>query len=115
MSRPCPRRRSFLRRNEWLAIGRTLGASQWVAAPAHAEEAPFRWRAPIELRRPAAFVQLALPVGAYGHSLQRGLQDLRIVDARGERVPFALLMPRIPEPETFEQQRDAVLYALPAR
>ena len=33
----------------------------------------------------------ALPPAAYGHAEQDDLRDLRIVDARGERVPFALL------------------------
>ena len=85
-----------MRRSERLALGLMLCASQWVAAPARAEEALFRWRAPIEVRQPAAFVQLPLPVSAYGHSQQRDLQDLRIIDARGERVPFALLVPGPP-------------------
>jgi hypothetical protein len=92
-----------MRSSERLALGLTLCASQWVAAPARAEEALFRWRAPVEVRQAAAFVQLPLPVSAYGHSQQHDLQDLRIVDARGERVPFALL---VPGPSA---QRDAAL------
>lgn len=102
-------------------IDGTPGAAWWLcvalglAAPACAEEPAYRFNAPIGIDKPAAFVQLPLTAGAYGRCRQPGLQDLRIVDARGERVPFALLAPRLPEPKDIEQQRDAVLYALPAR
>ena len=60
-------------------------------------------------------MQLPLPPAAYGRSASAGLADLRIVDARGERVPFAVLAPRQPEVRTTEQQRDATLYPLPAK
>jgi hypothetical protein len=87
----------------------------FIAAQARAEAPAFRFQAPIKIEKPAAFVQLPLPASAYGRSRQRGLQDLRIVDARGERVPFAVLAPRVPEAQTTEQQRDAALYPLPAK
>ena len=98
----------------WSGIG-LLGTALVVAAPAHAEEPAYRFQAPITVEKTAAFVQLQLPASAYGRSLGSGLQDLRIVDARGERVPFAVLAPRAAEAKSIEQQRDAVLYPLPAK
>ncbi|HEU5293582.1 MAG TPA: DUF3999 family protein, partial [Burkholderiaceae bacterium] len=67
------------------------------------------------VERGAALVQLPLPASAYAHAAQPSLQDLRIVDARGERVPFAVLAPRAPEPQSAELQRAATLYPLPPK
>lgn len=86
-----------------------------AAAVQAADEPAFRFTAPISVSAPGAFVQLPLPATAYGRSASADLADLRIVDARGERVPFAVLAPRQPEAQTTEQQRDATLYPLPAR
>ena len=86
-----------------------------LAVSAGAVEPAFRYRAPITVQQPAAFVQLPLPASAYGRSLQAGLDDLRVVDSRGERVPFALLAPRASLTQDVEQQRDAVLYPLPRK
>jgi Protein of unknown function (DUF3999) len=80
-----------------------------AAAVQAADEPAFRFTAPISVSAPGAFVQLPLPATAYGRSASTDLADLRIVDARGERVPFAVLAPRQPETQTTEQQR-----ALPA-
>ena len=85
-----------------------------VAAGA-ADEPAFRYTAPITVSSTGAFVQLPLPAAAYGRSTSTNLADLRIVDARGERVPFAVLAPRQPKAQTTEQQRDATLYPLPAK
>lgn len=79
-----------------------------------ADEAPLRFSAPITLQRSGAFVQMALPVSAYAHSAQPGLRDLRVVDARGERVPFALLAARQSERQV-QQRRAATLYPLPPK
>ncbi len=85
-----------------------------AASAARASDGPaFRYAAPITVSSPGAFVQLPLPAAAYGRSASANLADLRIVDARGERVPFAVLAPRQPEAQTTEQQRDATLYPLP--
>ena len=82
---------------------------------AAAEDAPrYRYVAPIVVAQPAPFVQLALPPAAYARVEQRDLRDLRIVDARGERVPFAVLPARA-SVHTSEQVREATLYPLPAR
>ena len=64
-----------------------LAGAMLAAAAARAEPAPYRYRAPIAIDAPAPFVQMPLPVAAYGHVEQDDLRDLRIVDARGERVP----------------------------
>ena len=88
-----------------------------VCAAAHgaaADTSPQRYVAPIAIAHAAPFVQLSLPPSAYAHSLQADLRDLRIVDARGERVAFALLAPP-PALAASERLRDAVLYPLPPR
>ena len=91
-----------------------------VATPAaHADEPAFRFEAPVVVQRSAPFVELALPAAAYARSRQQGndggVRDLRIVDSRDERVPFAWLAPRAGESRSSESLRDAVLYPLPAR
>ena len=100
-----------MRRLDGVVAGLLLGAALQV----HAAEPAFRHRATIEVQQPAAFVQIPLPPSAYARSRQALLQDLRVVDARGERVPFALLAPRAAEAQNVEQQRDAMLYPLPRR
>ena len=81
---------------------------------AFAAEPAFLYSAPIEIGKPAPFVQLALPPSAYAHVQQPDLRDLRVVDARDERVPYSLLGARS-EQQTTEQIRPATLYPLPAR
>ncbi len=105
-----------MRRSDWLRVGVIVGAAQCWAASVRADEEPaFRWRASVELRQPAAFVALPLSTEVYAHTLQPELRDLRVFDARGERVAFALRAPRTDETRTIQQAHDAVLYALPAR
>lgn len=86
-----------------------------LSAAVLAAPAQFRYSAPVQVDRPAAFVQLALPPAAYAHSQRSGLEDLRLVDADGERVPFALLQPRAAAQRDKELLRDVVAYALPRR
>jgi hypothetical protein len=76
----------------WIAlalVGFAAGVS--VDAWAQSDASLLRWQAPIAIEQPGAFVQLPLSADVYAHSAQYDLADLRIVDARGERVPFALL------------------------
>lgn len=80
---------------------------------AHAESA-FRFNAPITVQGTGSFIDLALPPSIYGRSQQDGLRDVRVVDSKGERVPFALPAPRSQVAAT-EELRDVVLYPLPAR
>lgn len=94
-----------------MLAGVLLGA----AAGAADEEPLLRHRAPITVERPGAFVQLPLPVAAYARTQQPGLADLRVVDARGAKVPFALLAPRPDEALRRERLREAALYPLPPR
>jgi hypothetical protein len=91
-----------------------LIASGAAAVTAVAAEPSSRYSAPVEIRTPAPFVQLALPPSAYAHVQQPELRDLRVVDGRGERVPYSLLGARS-EQQTTEQTRAAALYPLPAR
>jgi len=86
-----------------------------VAAAALAAEQPHRVRAEIQPVQPGAFVQLPLPPSAYAHSLQPNLADLRVVDATGARVPFALLPPRKALQHEDELLRTVSLFALPRR
>ncbi len=85
------------------------------ATSASAEDPLYRFNAAIEIQRSAPFVRIGLPASAYAHSEQADLRDLRIVDAAGERVPFALLAPRAARSEVQEQLRDAAIFALPQR
>ena len=91
-----------------------LAVALLAAAAVRAEPAPHRYQAPIKIDAPAPFIRLALPVTAYGHAEQDDLRDLRIVDAKGERVPFAILPP-LATVQLSEQVREATLYPLPAR
>lgn len=86
-----------------------------VAGAAAGAEQPHRHRAPITVTQPGSFVQLDLPPGTWAHSRQPGLADLRLLDARGDRVPFALLPAREPQALDEERLRPASLYPLPPR
>jgi hypothetical protein len=104
-----------------LALALTFALAAFAPA-AGADEPAFRFEAPIVVQRSAPFVELALPASAYARSRRQGndasdngVRDLRIVDSRGERVPFAWLAPRAGEARASESLRDAVLYPLPAR
>jgi len=107
--------------DRWSRCGALLALAAALVSPARADEPAFRFEAGIALQRSAPFVELALPAAAYARSRSRsidsgnGLSDLRIVDARNERVPFAWLAPRAGEARASESLRDAVLYPLPAR
>ena len=102
-------------RLERAALAALVCSALGLAMAARAEDVAYRYQAPINIETAAPFVQLPLPASAYGRSLGLSLADLRIVDARGERVPFAVLAPRAAEAQSVEQQRDAVLYPLPAK
>lgn len=86
-----------------------------LAAPLTAAEPALRWQAPIEVQRSASFIVLPLPAGAYAHSLTPGLADLRLVDAAGQRVPFAWLPQRPAQTQRQEDLRPAAAYPLPRR
>src|SRR5689334_16288992 len=74
----------------------------------------FRYTAPITVAAPGTFVELPLPVGVYGHAVQSGLGDVRVVDDKGGRVAFALLLPRAASQDV-EQTREVSIYRLPPR
>jgi uncharacterized protein DUF3999 len=102
--------RSDLLRSTVLVLTLVVGAGPAFAA----DGAPQRYGAPITILQAAPFVELALPPSAYAYSMQAGLRDLRLVDAHGERVPFALLAPAA-APTASERLREAALYPLPPR
>ncbi len=125
MRRPDARQLSTTRRlaqrgawwGAWMGawMGAWFGAFMSASAPARAEDAPHRHHATIQIEQAAPFMRLPLPASAYGRATQAELRDLRIVDATGERVPFAVLAPRAAQSEVQEQTRDVMLYALPPR
>ena len=84
-------------------------------ATTETERALFSHRAPVQIEQPASFVRLPLAPEVYAKSVRPGLADLRLVDAKGERVPFALLAPRDDELKTQDSWHDATLYRLPPR
>lgn len=86
-----------------------------ATATSGSAETPHRHRAAITLTAPAALVQLPLTPQAYAHSQRPGLADLRIVDARGERVPFAFLAPPGEHSVSVDTTHPATLYRLPPR
>ena len=92
----------------------TIAGLMFASTLAVADPAPYRYSAPIAIAASAPFVQIALPPAVYAHAEQDELRDLRIVDARGERAPFALLAPRSTL-HTSQQVREAMLYPLPAK
>lgn len=98
-------------RDKALSVVGVLAATLACAS----DDPPRRYAAPITITASAPFVQLPLSAEAYGRSAGANLADLRVVDARGERVPFAVLAPRRPEASTVERAHDATLYPLPAR
>ena len=101
-------RRVDLRRS--FAAALALAAGTVFAAAAGDDP---RHGADISVTQRAAFVVLPLDVATYARSEADGLADLRVVDARGERVPFALLPPA--PPAASETEREVPLYTLPPR
>lgn len=73
------------------------GPGLWLVASAWAAEPLWRWQAPVVLDHPAAFVVLPLPASSFARSEMPALADLRLLDAQGQRVPFAFLPPA-PQP-----------------
>jgi hypothetical protein len=81
--------------------------AQTVDAP------PLRYAAPVTVTEPGAFVRLPLPPEAYAKSRDGALADLRVVDASGARVPFALLRARPDELGYDDVRRPVNIYPLP--
>jgi hypothetical protein len=97
-------------------LERWLPAALLLAGAAQAsDDTLLRHRAPINIDQRAALVRLPLSIDAYARSQRGPLDDLRVVDASGQRVPFALLAPRPDEVQTRDTWRDAKLYPLPPR
>lgn len=85
----------------------TLVSAQNVDAP------NLRYAAPVTVAEPGAFVRLPLPPEAYAKSRDGALADLRVVDASGARVPFALLRARPDELGYDDVRMPVSIYPLP--
>lgn len=94
--------------------GRSWLGALLACGLAQASEPTFRYDAPIIVQRPGAYVQLPLPPSVYAHAMTPGLADLRIVDARGQRVPYAMLPPPSPAARA-PVVREVRLYPLPSQ
>ena len=65
-----------------------------ASAVASAETpADFRWHAPVKADASAPYYRFTLPVDAYLNAAQPGFADLRVFNAAGVPVPFALTSP----------------------
>jgi hypothetical protein len=98
-----------------LSLPLLMAALPLPASAATADGSPetFRQRAAVTVSRPGALIELPLPTSIYTRAEQSGLQDLRLIDAKGDRVPFALLSSHAATPRAPDQRRPATLYALP--
>lgn len=96
-----------------LALALALASA---SASAHAAEPRFGHSAPVTVAQAGAFVQLPLPASVYAKALRPDLADLRLLDGRGERVPFAFLPPLPPAPPPAnEAWRAVAAWPLPPR
>lgn len=71
--------------------GALLAAAAAAELPAPAE---FAWRATLDTNGQAGLVRVALPGDALAHLQSSDAADLRVFDAHGSAVPFALSTPR---------------------
>ncbi len=104
-----------LRRRRVAFAASAAALATLMTSAAGAEPSPQRFSAPIDIAVPAPFVSLAVPPSVYAHAMQPELRDVRVVDVRGERVPFAWLAPLRSIPPPSELQREATLYPMPPR
>jgi hypothetical protein len=82
-----------------------------LATVAHAEAPPrFAWDVPLVIDAAHAFQRVELPAAVYEGVVRSDLGDLRIRNADGEYVPFAILPPPAP---TRERPIDVDLAAFP--
>lgn len=78
----------------------------WATAP---QPADFAWRAPIEAAPASGLARLAVPGEALARSRTPGLADLRVFNASGEPVAFAIRRPAAKSPEPTTTDRLAAL------
>ena len=98
-------------RFEWRVVLLVAAAVPALAQPVDAPS--LRYAAPVVVSSPGAFVRLPLPPEAYARSRDGALADIRVVDATGVRVPFALLRAR-PDELGYDDVRVPVsIYPLP--
>lgn len=75
------------------ALGVLVAACTGAASAEAPRPADFTWRAPLQAPAGAALVRAELPPQALLHLQSGDWRDLRVFNAAGEAVPFALLAP----------------------
>jgi hypothetical protein len=95
----------------WALLSSTAATAAWAQA---VDAPPLRHSAPLTVAAPGAFVRLPLSAEVYARSRDGALADLRVVDAGGVRVPFALLRARPDELGHEDLRRPVSIYPLPA-
>ncbi|MGK5039315.1 DUF3999 family protein [Janthinobacterium sp. GB1R12] len=73
-----------------------LVASAALAAPGQDRPQDYRWSMPVQVPAGAGIVQLSLPREVYLHASSASLADLRLFDADGKRLAYAIGAPPAP-------------------
>ena len=76
-----------------LMFGIVLMAGAALAAPGQDRPQDYGWSMPIQSPAGAGIVQLSLPREVYLHARSASLADLRLFDADGKRLPYAIGAP----------------------
>lgn len=98
--------------NAWTVIGPMLfGALLHANAADEPPAAEFEWRATVDTSGQSGLVRLPLPGEALARIQSRALADLRVIDAQGRPVPFALAAP--PRPAVTARPESGTFRALP--
>ncbi|MHB1122038.1 MAG: DUF3999 family protein [Ramlibacter sp.] len=100
-----------MKRPRLVALG-VLLACAGAACAESVRPGDFTWRAPLQAPAGAALVRAELPAQALLHGQTDDLRDLRVFNAAGEAVPFALLAPPAPGAAS-PRARTATAAALP--
>lgn len=87
-----------------LMFGIVLMAGAALAAPGQDRPQDYGWSMPIQSPAGAGIVQLSLPREVYLHARSASLADLRLFDADGKRLPYAIGAP----PAQSATQRTAI-------
>ncbi|WP_034639295.1 DUF3999 family protein [Chitinilyticum aquatile] len=97
----------------WLVPLAVLAAPAQQAAAARDTPDGYALRQPIVLQGEAPAYRVTIPASVYDFSRQEGLRDLRVFNAAGEPVPFAVDVVR-PSANDRENQQVLPFFAVPA-
>jgi hypothetical protein len=103
------------RRYLFLLTAIALSASQAFAAAPGPDE--FAWRASLDVPAGASLARAELPAAALARLQSANAHDVRVFNANGEPVPFAMLAPAAPTPSAEDRTRSypaLPLYSAPA-